>query len=358
MSGNAYENYDLKAEAEAARDPRIRFAFEFPELLERFRAADAAANAAKKASRRQGFLSVALVLVALAAASATPVLKPLGHDVHTWIAYGASLLGLAGTALGFAGMSKTSARRRWLQNRLRTEVLRIFHFKFIAARLPEIVAIGGDESARAAYADARRTALARLEAAVLSDPEEELSRITAAHNLGDFDIGAAEAPVTPSTDAGTFAQAVSAWRALRIDWQLNYCDAKLAEHATGGSMSSLQTEHLFSKIAWGAVGFIILLHIALMAAGALHIPMTWIEVLVVWTALVALALRALEEGLQPQREVERYEQYRANILVTRERLDREQEMRIDLETIRTFERVSLEEMRVFMRTHARSKFLL
>lgn len=358
MSGNAYENYDLKAEAEAARDSRIRFAFEFPELLERFRAADVAANAAKRESRRQGFVSVALVLIALAAASATPVLKPLGHEMHTWIAYGASLLGLAGTAIGLAGMSKTSARRRWLQNRLRTEVLRIFHFKFIAARLPEIASAGADESARAAYLDARRAALGRLDAAVLADPEAELARITAAHNLGDFDIGIAEAPVTASTDPAAFAQAVAAWRELRIAWQLGYCEAKLADGATGGRMSSVQTEHVFSRIAWGAVAVIIALHIALMAAGALHIPMTWIEVLVVWTALVALALRALEEGLQPQREVERYEQYRANILVTRERLDREQDMSVDLETIRTFERVSLEEMRVFMRTHARSKFLL
>lgn len=361
MSGgqaNAYENFDLKAEAEEARDPRIRFAFEFPELLERFREADAAAGAAKRLNRQLGYFSVGLVFVALAAASAAPLLKPFGHDIQAAFAYGSAVLGLAGTALGFAGMRRDSSRRRWLHNRLRTETMRILHFHLIAARLPEIAAIGPDEAAQAAYRAARDAALAQLHARVLADPEAELQRIAKSHDVAAFEIEVAEAPIPANMDTGAFANAVAAWRRLRIDWQLNYCEAKLAHGATGGQMSSRQTEHAFARIAWGAVAAIIVLHFALLGADVIGVPMLWVEVLVVWTALAALAVRALEDGLQPQREVERYEQYRANILVTRERLARAPDIAAQLETIRAFERVSLEEMRVFMRTHARSKFLL
>ena len=55
---NAFENYDLKGEAPGARDPRVRFAFEFPELLATFKPIDNKAMIARKASRRSGILAV------------------------------------------------------------------------------------------------------------------------------------------------------------------------------------------------------------------------------------------------------------------------------------------------------------
>jgi hypothetical protein len=88
------------------------------------------------------------------------------------------------------------------------------------------------------------------------------------------------------------------------------------------------------------------------------LPTGLLEVAVIWTALVALAGRALEDGYAPLREVERYEQYEGNIRVAIERVDAAQGFAAKLVVARAFERTSLEEMRVFIRTQAKTRFLL
>jgi hypothetical protein len=151
---------------------------------------------------------------------------------------------------------------------------------------------------------------------------------------------------------------LAAWRRLRLDWQLGYCEAKLSHRSSGRHVSSRQVERAFAVVAWTALAVIVVLHVVQVVAVSMHLSIMWREVLVIWAALGALAARALEDGLQPHREVERYEQYRAKILVARERLDRASDRATQLEVIRSFERLCLEEIRVFVRTHSRSRFML
>ena len=47
----------------------------------------------------------------------------------------------------------------------------------------------------------------------------------------------------------------------------------------------------------------------------------WLHVAILWTAIAALTARALEEGLQPAREIERYSRYRAVLLRCRDQFD-------------------------------------
>lgn len=353
-----YQNYDLRAVADEARDPRVRFAFEHPELLARFRAADVVAMDAKQASRRLGFLSVGFVLVAMLVASGGPVLEGLEHETHRILGYISAGLGVLGTIIGLSALRKNSARHKWLQARLQTEVMRLFHFHVMASRLPEIALVKGDPAKQAAYLAERSAAFDRLDAKILANPAAELERIGSGHDLADFDIGVPEASISGNEDPEVIELVLIIWRKLRLDWQLGYCKAKLAHKATGKRLSSRQTEHLFSTFSWIAIAVIIALHVSQFGADFLHLPVNWMEVIVVWTALSALAARAIEDGLKPQREVERYEQYKANIMVTAERLDAAKDLPSKLEIIRSFERVGLEEMRVFMRTHAKSRFLL
>ena len=119
-----------------------------------------------------------------------------------------------------------------------------------------------------------------------------------------------------------------------------------------------QTERAFSRLGWASVAIVVTLHIVMIAAEPLSLSRLWLEAAVVWTALIALGARALEAGLQPSRDVERYEQYRANILVASERFEAADGLAGKLEVMRGFERNSLEEMRIFMRTHKRSSFML
>jgi hypothetical protein len=123
-------------------------------------------------------------------------------------------------------------------------------------------------------------------------------------------------------------------------------------------MTPKAMEEMFERFAWFFVGAIIVIHIAHFIGALAQIRFAWLEVAVIWAALAALATRALEDGFQPMREVERYEQYRANVRVARERFEAAMTFPAKLEAMRAFERTSLEEMRVFLRTHARARFLL
>lgn len=163
----------------------------------------------------------------------------------------------------------------------------------------------------------------------------------------------ATGPVSPAAN-----DLFAAWLALRIDWQLGYCEAKLAHRATKHKLSPRQQEHAFSLISWICIAIVMLAHVASAASQLQHAAMSWLETVVIWTALIALAARALEDGLKPQREVERYEQYRAHIMVSRDRFLAAPDIQTKLEVMGNFEQVSLEEMRTFLRTHAQARFLL
>lgn len=396
----AFANYDLKAEAPEARKPTVRFAFEFQTLLGMFIPADVEALESRKTSRVAGITAVALVLSAMLLASLGPILSSAGHasapaaahgapvsdhvppadthaaptadvhaptdaaashdeglNVHAILGTIAALLGLTGTVLGITGMRRSASRRKWLRARLMTETLRLFHFHYIVARLPEIVAVAGDAARRERYLADRAAALEQLKAKVLADPEVELRRIMNRKDETPFEtitpMMVEEGVETPQAAADAF----DVWRVLRVNWQAGYCDAKL-ERRHKGRFTIKQMDELFVALGWFCVGAIILIHIGHFVGMLASAQSAWLEAAVIWTALIALAGRAMEDGFQPQREIERYEQYRANVRVTEERFAAARTYAAKLEVMRAFERSSLEEMRVFLRTHAKARFLL
>ncbi len=374
----AFANYDLKAEAPEARNPHIRFAFEFPALLEMFIPADEIALASRRTSRISGIFAVALVLGALLLASLGPLLAGIqdashgaaasdshaapsaggaGFSTHTIIGLFATAFGLGGAVLGLSGMRRSASRRKWLHARLTTETLRLYHFHHIAARLPEIIAVGDDEAKRKKYLDERAAAFERLKTQVLADPETELRRIVVRGEETRFESIMPMLPEEGADIPPAAQDAFAAWRVLRVDWQSNYCTAKL-EHRHKNRLTIKQLEEIFIGVGWFCVAAIILIHVAHFIGALTQFSSSWLEAAVIWIALIALAGRALEDGFQPQREIERYEQYRANVRVATERFETAKTFAAKLDAMRAFERTSLEEMRVFLRTHARARFLL
>jgi len=350
----AYDNYDLKAEAPEAKVSTVQFAFEFPELLALFRKADEEAGRARDRNRAWGTAGVGLVLVALLYAAAAPVLRDIHNDVHKVLGFAAAVFGFMGTILGLSGLSHASQRRRWLAARWTTETLRLFHFHYIAARVPEIEAAAKREDLQSAYKTTRKAALDRLVASLPTpDDLERALEPEAPEPFSFIDSQFATGPVSPVA-----RDLFAAWVALRFNWQLGYCEAKLAQRATGRKLSPRQQERAFSLLAWVCIAIIVLLHISFVAGEMFHVTLPLIETAVIWTALIALAGRALEDGLKPQREVERYEQYRVSSLVAHQRFGVAHNIETKLEIMRNFEQVSLEEMRTFVRTHARAAYLL
>jgi hypothetical protein len=94
---------------------------------------------------------------------------------------------------------------------------------------------------------------------------------------------------------------------------------------------------------------------------ALGIPVTfhpWDLIGAMWIAIVALAIRTAEEGLQSQREVERYENYRTVCQQIQDRFDSAKSVYEKFEAMLALERASYEEMKLFLRTNLAARFIL
>ena len=81
-------------------------------------------------------------------------------------------------------------------------------------------------------------------------------------------------------------------------------------------------------------------------------------VVIIWLALAALATRAVQEGLQPEREIERYQQYGSAVRAILERYDEASSQGSKLEIMREMERLAFDEMRDFLITNERSRFVM
>jgi hypothetical protein len=403
---DALSNRDVWGDSPEARDPRVRFAFDFPDLRAAFKTADKTANKARKASRAIGFWAIGLVLAALLLASADPLIASTlearcgcpdaGHaaepahapagavraepahaepahapasctpDSHCaeetkhileLLGYLAAGLGVAGTIVAIVGMMKSSPRRVWLRARLQTETMRLFHFHYLASRLPEVIAASDDPAKQKAYVDERRHAFETVQARI-KDPEAALTTLLDESEHAPLEGLAAPLPPSALAASPALDLVFSAWKELRLDWQLGFCDYKLRDAAPKGRPTPKRQEKLFTIVGWACIIVIVVLHFTHFAESVLHINRLLLQAATVWTALIALATRALEGGLAPQREVERYEGYRVNIKVAKARFEAAATPATKLETMRAFETVTVEEMIVFMRTHAKSHFLL
>jgi hypothetical protein len=83
-----------------------------------------------------------------------------------------------------------------------------------------------------------------------------------------------------------------------------------------------------------------------------------ISVIIIWIALAALAMRALEQGLQPDREFERYQHYRSALRAVLDRFDHAESCGDKLRVMQEMERLSFDELRDFLITNNRSQFVL
>jgi hypothetical protein len=82
------------------------------------------------------------------------------------------------------------------------------------------------------------------------------------------------------------------------------------------------------------------------------------SVITIWIAIVALTVRAIEQGLQPEREIERYQQYRSAVQAILERFEHARSQGEQLKIMRDMERLAFDEMRNFLVTNARAWFVM
>lgn len=357
----SYLNHDLKPNEDSVSDPDIDYIFYDRALSAAFDHEDEPADRARDLNRGTGFLAVGLVAFALCVASFDLLPKPEGQQgaYREWVAGGAALFGVLGTLLGWWGTTRWSARRRWLRHRLQTEMLRLFHFHFIAANFREILQAGSDETRRDRYCARRQAALDELWNSTLKNPDAELARIKRRENETDLERFAPIIPIDKGDYTPLADKIFAEWSERRLNWQLGYAESKLSPDST--PRSPRRWADIFFVFGLAFVVLIALLHVAHFFRPS-FLPPGWLGLAVIWVALLALAGRALEEGLRPHSEVERYEGYGASIRAAGKHFDDlpsdREHLPAKLGVARGFERASMEEMRVFLRTHLEARFLV
>jgi hypothetical protein len=75
-------------------------------------------------------------------------------------------------------------------------------------------------------------------------------------------------------------------------------------------------------------------------------------------AILGAALRTIQEGLSPDREIDRYKDYRGRTFQLRERFKQTTDAKERLHLMEELELASVDEMKGFLRTHHNARFVL
>jgi hypothetical protein len=350
----------------AAAFPRLRHVLSHTALQEAFTRFDRLANTAKRKGRITGLLAIALGIASLMIAAATPKLQVLG--------FVAAVCGVSSIAIGLGGVLYAGAKRRWLCNRLMTERLRQFHFQAFVCRWREISVSLAEPEAGASFEAQREVWFNRFMGSLAGQVDAELT------DLLDDDT-AAKCWLHPQSrlpdadeEVSNLMELFAAYRAMRIMHQLHYANHKLRAGQNLFAWSPRLQDLIFSYTTLVCILLIFGIHmwIALSIAIGTHIssldPVLFhfesagngidVHIVVIWTAIVALGFRALQEGLQPEREIERYQHYRAGVRAVRDRFDISVSPAEKLEVMQEMERLVFDELRNFLRSNHDARFII
>jgi hypothetical protein len=351
--------------------PRLFPALDFPELRDLFARYDKAANQAKRRLRYAGLTAILLGVLALFGASAQPLLEtklshqegtprqPPGdhhrHPVETAVIVFSAVAALSVIVLGALNAKN---KRRWLGNRLMTERVRQFQFQMLATQCELILQAAAEEPTMEKFHEIRGRWLAKFCLDYEGHLSGKLTEILDDDADEKFLLHETEAPGTRDHNDAALVEMLEAYKILRIKHQIQYTNYKLTPDRI--DLPSQQSS-LLTGIALVCIIIVFAIHVVLL--GLLYAPFQFvgdpsIHVIVVWTAIVALAARTLEEGLQPSRELERYRAYRARLGRLLAHFDEVLTLRERARVMIEIERAIYQEMRGFLKTNSEARFTI
>jgi len=338
----------------AASFGAVAHALYFPALVKKVQDADTIANDSKRWMRQHGLWSVGLVTAALVIASAAPQY----HHIH-WLSVAmvviSAIAGIIGALIGF-GLGSNRHKTTWLEERLVTESLRQLHFRLLLSLAPDILAAAVSED-WSVFEQKRAAALGAFDQNVLKRKTDVLQIIKEKPEQDPIVFGTS-LPDPAAFNDSHGERLLAAYRELRILRQRQYAEHKLSLHK--GAIWAFPRRQVIALnvVAFTCVGILFLLHIA--SAGILTWDegdkiSPWLHLAAVWTALIALAIHALEEGLKPRAEVERYRHYHLAARRADERYE-QNDAAGKIAVARSFENEATDEMALFLRANGETRF--
>jgi hypothetical protein len=390
------------------------------ELIETFGKYNVVADDAKKRSRTLGKLAIVLGGAAIALAAIEVALGFHKESGTLLFGFLAALCGILSIVIGAFGVLFGDKKRKWLHNRFMGERIRQFHFQSLIVQFPEIIGFLLAHGEKAAKLKAKFLAdrarlfrrfvgeyegmAGRFTGVISSEGEKEVWVLKpepeiAARRAGNNDLvdieklhlalqelerelereggsrhpGGAEKAKHGAGERPELELFFQAYLDLRINHQLGYTNYKLDNDHKIFSESPVRQAEVLENISKAGVAWLFLIHaVVLVIAGsalaAIPLAINGIEArtlvsyifsaAIIAIAIVALLIRAFQQGLQPEREAERYQQYRSALLRVREQFEAAETPMEKLDSMRQVERVSFDEMRNFLISNERVAFVV
>ncbi len=345
--------------------PTVLHVLDHPELRRCFIDYDEKANHAKRRSRKAGSIAIILATLALFCASGEIAFYSQPAAL-LFLALAGVICGISSVILGSLGVLYGRTKSEWLHRRLMTERLRQFHFQTFVSLLPQITASLHDGHAKTQFASVRRQRFDAFRARMEGHLEAALTRILADEEPEPWFEKPSPGPPIAKDDPALWSL-FEAYRELRIEHQMSYADYKTRDDNKIFTSAARRQASVLES--FGFACFVLLLSIDIAVGAAILIGwiastsptralMPTLNAATICIAIAALAARALEQGLQPEREIERYQQYRSDCKAILERFDSAPSQAEKVRIMMEMERLSFDEMRNFLITNDRARFVM
>ncbi len=340
--------------------PNIFYALDNPALREIFEFHDVRANQSKTRSRRWGVAAVALATAALMIAASSTLYAGLHNETKRALSIIGAFCGIASVAIGYFGVMFRGRKLLWLTDRLATERLRQFHFQHFAAHGGAIVNGVRDDDARAAYIVNRDRDFERFKADFLARLEDEFHAIVEAEDPGGgllFDLTAD----LPDADDPYLDEYYRAYELLRFQRQIDYCNLLLSEKRGFWRHAPARQARFFGAVGLSCLVIILSIDTLVFMGSIANLPFLAAPIFSVAGVLIAffaLAVRTIEDGLQPGVEAERMRQYRIALNRSHARFRGAKTPAAKIEPVIDCENASFEEMLPFLKTNFEATFVM
>jgi hypothetical protein len=369
--------------------PTLEYALHHPELIGYFNKFNDRANAAKRTSRKWGKYAIALGSAALVLA-AIEIMARFMTVAHWSLAIGgvAALCGLSSVTMAGFGVLFGSRKREWLHNRFMGERIRQFHFQSLISLLPRILALSNvdtdkAEEAKSQFDTARRRLFVKFQADFDGNVDGQFNSVIGPY--GENECWLIESKRTLEIPEGSrlMDEFFKAYRQLRIEHQLGYTNYKLQRDHKIFSAMPLRQAEVLENVSKAGIAWLLLIHVCVLlivlftASIEIGYKLGWFgdlfgitavsgaeavsfvfSLAIIVIAIVALSTRAFQEGLQPEREIERYQQYRSAVQSILEQFDEADAPNHKIRIMQQMERVTFDEMRNFLLTNDRASFAM
>lgn len=322
---------------------------------------DGPANRAKRRARTAGLWAIGLVWVALVIASSEHLLGETGW-ARTFAVISAGC-GLIGVVIGGTGILFAAKKQEWLYGRLMTERIRQFHFQTFVFRWPEILGSLSGDAAKATFTLQRKLWFDEFNARFHGKLDEQFTGTLEDETQKDIWLHETEKERSGTSEHRDLEPIFDAYRELRIMHQIGYANHQLKDDRRIFSAAPRRQAAIFSAFSFTCIILVCVIHLGVLAgvflkASAWAVNSAIASMIIIWIAIAALAVRAIQDGLQPEREVERYQQYRSSVRFVLERFDRASSQSEKLHIMQEMERLVFDEMRNFLIAGNRSRFVM